>query len=140
MKARAVPSKQEIRRVEERVWKETLECIVDEGALGLVAAKRFFGMGEKRMAAYIKCLQEVKDEFKVYDKDGIFPDKLREELEAVGIDFDELYTIDQTFEETYKSQRREDRSQQLSMKEAAEVKMKLDAFRSWNENNGIMQI
>ena len=89
------------------------------------------------MAAYIKCLQEVKDEFKVYDKDGIFPDKLREELEAVGIDFDELYTVDQTFEETYKSQRREDRSQQLSMKEAAEVKMKLDAFRRWNENNAL---
>lgn len=140
MKARAVPSKQEVRRVEEQVWRETLSCIVDEGAIGFVVAKRFFGMGEKRMAAYLKCMEEVKAEYRIYEKDGLFLEKLREELEAVGIDFDELYTVDQTFEETYKSQRREDRSQQLSMKEAAEVKMKLDAFRRWNESNGIMQI
>lgn len=137
MKARPTPTKQDIKRVEERVWKETLECIVDEGALGLVAVKRFFGMGEKRMDAYLKCLQEIKAEYKVYDKDGVFLDKLREELESVGIDFDELYTVDQTFEETYRSQRREDRSQQLSMKEAAEVKMKLDAFRRWSADGAL---
>lgn len=137
MKARPTPTKQDIKRVEERVWKETLECIVDEGALGLVAVKRFFGMGEKRMDAYLKCLQEIKAEYKVYDKDGVFLDKLREELESVGIDFDELYTVDQTFEETYRSQRREDRSQQLSMKEAAELKMKLDAFRRWSADGAL---
>lgn len=128
MKARAVASKKDIDRVNEAVWKLTLESIIDGNAVMMIAVKRFFGLGPKRLKAFMDEFDKVKAEFDVYDKDGIFKEKIREELEASGVDVDEMYTVNETFEEVYKKQKRQDKPQ-LSLAEAAKVKRNLDQFR-----------
>lgn len=134
MKARAVASKKDISRVEEAVWKLTQESIIDGNAVMLAAVKRFFGLGPKRLNAFLDEFDRVKAEYDVYDKDGVFKEKIREELEAAGIDVDEMYTVNESFEEVYLKQKRADKPQ-LSMAEAAKVKRNLDQFRTFMNIN-----
>ena len=135
MKARTVASKKDIDRVNEAVWKLTLESIIDGNAVMMIAVKRFFGLGPKRLSAFMNEFDKVKAEFDVYDKDGVFKEKIREELEASGVDVDEMYTVNETFEEVYKKQKRQDKPQ-LSLAEAAKVKRNLDQFRAFMNDNG----
>ena len=109
MKARTVASKKDIDRVNEAVWKLTMECIIDGNAVMLVAAKRFFGLGPKRLKAFMDEFDKVKAEYDVHEKDGVFKEKIREELEASGIDVDEMYTVNESFEEVYLKQKRADK-------------------------------
>lgn len=134
MKARAVASKKDISRVEEAVWKLTQESIIDGNAVMLAAVKRFFGLGPKRLNAFLDEFDRVKAEYDVYDKDGVFKEKIREELEAAGIDVDEMYTVNESFEEVYLKQKRADKPQ-LSMAEAAKVKRNLDQFKAFMNIN-----
>ena len=99
MKARTVASKKDIDRVNEAVWKLTLESIIDGNAVMMIAVKRFFGLGPKRLSAFMNEFDKVKAEFDGYDKDGVFKEKIREELEASGVDVDEMYTVNETFED-----------------------------------------
>lgn len=135
MKARTVASKKDIDRVNEAVWKLTLESIIDGNAVMMIAVKRFFGLGPKRLSAFMNEFDKVKAEFDGYDKDGVFKEKIREELEASGVDVDEMYTVNETFEEVYKKQKRQDKPQ-LSLAEAAKVKRNLDQFRAFMNDNG----
>lgn len=134
MKARAVASKKDISRVEEAVWKLTQESIIDGNAVMLAAVKRFFGLGPKRLNAFLDEFDRVKAEYDVYDKDGVFKEKIREELEAAGIDVDEMYTVNESFEEVYLKQKRADKPQ-LSLAEAAKVKRNLDQFKAFMNIN-----
>lgn len=134
MKARTVASKKDIDRVNEAVWKLTLESIIDGNAVMLVAVKRFFGLGPKRLNAFMNEFDKVKAEYDVHEKDGLFKEKIREELEASGIDVDEMYTVNETFKEAYLKQKRADKPQ-LSMAEAAKVKRNLDQFKAFMNIN-----
>lgn len=136
MKARTVASRKDIERVNEAVWKLTLESIIDGNAVMLIAAKHFFGLGPKRMKAFMEFFDEVKAEYDVHEKDGIFKEKIREELESSGIDVDEMYTVDSSFEDVYRKTRRADKNKPC-MAEAVQVKNNLDAFRRWSNAENI---
>ena len=45
MKSRISPSKKDIDRVSEEVWKTTCECLIDNQLVTMVAIRRFFGVG-----------------------------------------------------------------------------------------------
>ena len=137
MKARVTPTRTDIERVCEATWKITTECIADGNAVMLVAVKRFFGLGPKRMKDFMEEFEKVRLEFDEHDKDGLFHEYLREELEQADIDVDSLYHHEKSFAEVYRNQRMQDKQQAVSMREAADVKKNLDAFRRWTNAENI---
>jgi hypothetical protein len=119
----------DVERVSEAVWVQTLECLIDDNAINLIAVKRFFGLGPKRVKQFLAALEEVKAEYEEYDKDGIFREKIAEELETVGVDTTDLYTVDESFNAARKRYTRRERPQ-LSIAEAYDIKRKLEAMQA----------
>ena len=122
--------------VSQKVWQHTMECIIDEQCIMTIAVKRYFGFGNKRLNQFLDFLETVKAEFDQYDKDGIFKDKLHEELLSVGIDFTDAYSNVETFNNAKKRFTRMDKKPQVSEVEAMRIQNVMKAFKRMEEERG----
>lgn len=52
----------------------------------LAAARRYFGLGEKRMREFLEFSKEVKKEYDEHRKDGVFGYMMQREFEDINID------------------------------------------------------
>ena len=128
MKSRISPSKKDIDRVSEEVWKTTCECLIDNQLVTMVAIRRFFGVGSKRMAAFLETIEEVKKEFDSHDADGRFKEKLSEELSEAGINIDDFYGDVEEFGAVHRRYRRNQKPN-VSIKEAYEIKGQMEKMK-----------
>lgn len=120
-------SKAEI--VSEAVWQHTMECIIDEECIMAIAVKRYFGFGNKRLNQFLDFHEKVKAEFEEYDKDGIFRDKIHEELMTVGIDLTDAYNKIEKWDQAKKRFTRMDKKPQVSEVEAMRIQNTMKAFK-----------
>lgn len=108
MRARIAPTKYDTQRANERCWAVICETLAISNAEMMIAVKRHFGLGSKRMKEFAATLLEVQEEFKEYEKDGIVVDKLTKELKDVDIDISEAWEFE-TFEEAAEECRKQNK-------------------------------
>lgn len=117
MRARIAPTKVDAQRANERCWQTICETQAISNSEMMIAVKRHFGLGPKRMAELAKTMEEVQKEFKEYEKDGRLIQKITEELMDVDIDISEAWNF-QTFEEL----REECRKQKKTVVDVSEAR------------------
>lgn len=90
MKSRLPIDSKMLKQVKEQVFKDFFAVMQQNKALDILAVYRCFGIGKKRMQRYIDTLQELRTEFDTWQKDDVFEEKLKPELELIGINYHEL--------------------------------------------------
>ncbi len=128
MRAIPRPSKAEINRVSEEVWKINMECQHDQTAMLIIAAAREFNLGKKRLKRLLNRIDEVNAEYAEYDKDDVFRDKVSEELGYLGFTMEDIYVDEMSFGE-FKRQHDRSKKPKLSVKEEFELKKNREAFQ-----------
>lgn len=133
MKCRYVPTRKELVRTAEMVNDTIFEALRLETLANLVAAARYFGLGKKRMSEYVKCMCEVRNEFLEHQHDGVLREKLEEELNPLGVYYDDLFGDITSFKETMYAQRMLMNHKPASPKVARELTEQLDVMKQFQE-------
>lgn len=128
MKARVTPTKRDIERINEKIWKDVCEAQIDSNAVMLIAVKRHFKLGTKRIQQLCEYFNEVHREFDEYDRDGIFRKKVAEELEDVGIDTSELWDVPTTFAQETRNLKNQQKVN-VSVSEARDIRNNFSGFK-----------
>ena len=131
MKSRAVPTKREAETLADMVYKDTIQALQDETAVGIIATARFFGLGEKRLKRYLDFLAEVKHEYNLHSKDGVLREMLEKDLTELHIAPDTIFESIDPIGKTMREIKVEKKKSAVSMAEAAELDKKLRAFREF---------
>ena len=128
----------EIGRVEQEVYANTVEACEDNNAFFLLALNQEFGFGPERLKRVIHRYNELTEEYSVMRNDGFTYDeinqKMREALESIGIDPDDVYVGRNDFYDAKRRKRYIDKGQEVNRKEAEEVRKKFEQFRSLSES------
>lgn len=128
----------EIGRVEQEVYANTVEACEDNNAFFLLALNQEFGFGPERLKRVIHRYNELTEEYSVMRNDGFTYDeinqKMREALASIGIDPDDVYVGRNDFYDAKRRKRYIDKGQEINRKEAEEVKKKFEQFRSLSES------
>ena len=106
MRARIAPTRVDMERANQNCWQTICELQTISNAEMMIACKRHFGLGSKRMAELAKTMMEVQKEFKEYERDGRLIRKITEELKDVDIDISDSWNF-QTFQELQDECRKE---------------------------------
>lgn len=120
MKVRHKPTRAEIEQVAEACSQEMIECLQTENALNILAVIRHFHLGKKRIAEFMKTLEDIKCEFAEYSKDGILVEKTKEELAYYGLDIDMIYEKPESMKECLRKKKAE-RNHSMSLREMYDV-------------------
>ena len=94
----------------------------------MVAAKRFFGLGEKRMREFISCINEVKREYEEYRVDDVFGTMAKREFDSINIDIVKEMSEPETLEMAIKMYQRQIRPN-ISSGEAKFMQDSLNHFK-----------
>lgn len=129
MRSRITPTKRDTDRIAELCWREFCEAQIDSNAVMLIACKRFFNLGKKRMAQLATYLDEIRDEFDMYDNEDRFRDKIVEELEEVGIDCSEMWDITTSYADEQKALRMKRKNQSASAAESYKMRQMFSGFK-----------
>lgn len=128
----------EIGRIEQEVYANTVEACEDNNAFFLLALNQEFGFGSERLKRVIHRYNELSEEYSVMRNDGLTYDeinqRMREALESIGIDPDDVYVGKNDFYDAKRRKRYIDKGQEINRKEAEEVKKKFEQFRSLSES------
>lgn len=85
------------------------------------------GFGEKRIRAFTDIYNEVMAEYKIYDKEGIFTEKLKKEYSFFNCDPDEFISIHIPYKE--RQRREKQKYKPVSVVEAAKMQKQLSAMK-----------
>ena len=129
MRARITPTKRDTDRIAELCWREFCEAQIDSNAVMLIACKRFFNLGKKRMAQLADFFDEIREEFDMYDREDRFRDKIVEELEEVGYDCSEMWNITTTYQDEVNALRMNRKNQTASAAESYKMRHVFNGFR-----------
>lgn len=128
----------EIGRVEQEVYANTVEACEDNNAFFLLALNQEFGFGPERLRRIINKYNELSEEYSVMRNDGFtyeeIHEKMCEALASIGIDPDDVYVGKNDFYDAKRRKRYIDKGQEINRKEAEEVKKKFEQFRSLSES------
>lgn len=94
----------------------------------MLAAKRYFNLGEKRMREFIKFAGKVKKEYEGYRIDDVFGYKAEEEFGSIGIDIHEIIEEPETLEMAIRMYQRQIEPN-INAREAAFMQDNLKAFK-----------
>lgn len=89
------------------VWEDNERCINTNGALLVVALRRYAGWGKKKMQDFIKVCNEVQDEFHGYEIDGTFDIEFEKAVGEIGLDVEQLLPKPINFMEERRKRKRE---------------------------------
>lgn len=128
MRARITPVKADIQRVNERCWQTICEAQATSNAIMMIAVKRHFGLGAKRIKELAEYFDKVREEFSVYENDGILIKKISDELQDVGIDVSQAWDVPQTFEEVAAECRKRNKPV-INVGEARGIREAFDGFK-----------
>lgn len=131
MKSSITPTKQMIRRMEQDVYQESIDCMSDNLAATLIVLNEEFGFGEKRIKQFIEATSRVVKRFRAYKDNELARDKFCEDLKAIGIDPDEIY-FNTNFILDKQDSRVEERNA-VSISEAAQMQKQLELMKKLQE-------
>lgn len=131
MKSRIKPTRREADILADMVYKETIQALQDETAVGIIATARFFGLGEKRLKKYLDFLVEVKHEYNVHHKDGVIREMLERDLESLHVDASTVFEEIENIKKTQQEIRQLKKQSAVSVKEATELTEKLKQFETY---------
>lgn len=129
MKAKAAPTKDQIERVEQKVWQNCLDSMSDNLAVTLIVLNQKFGFGEKRIRQFLDGVSEITEEVNAYNDDYIMREKLDEGLKSFGLSHDEIYFTENMSLYLHQKKVREEKSK-ASIKESIEMKKQLEAMQA----------
>lgn len=121
-------SQREANRMANDIFASMVNANLEAETVVMLAAKRYFGLGEKRMREFVKFTKEVKKEYEGYRLDDIFGIKAEEEFRSIGIDVHELVEEPETLEMAIRMYQRQIEPN-IDAKEAAFMRDNLKAFR-----------
>lgn len=121
-------SQREANRMANDIFASMVNANLEAETVIMLAAKRYFGLGEKRMREFVEFAKEVKKEYEGYRFDDIFGIKAEEEFRSIGIDVHELIEEPETLEMAIKMYQRQIEPN-IDAKEAAFMRDNLKAFR-----------
>lgn len=128
MRARIAPAKYDVQRRNEACWQVLCEAQAVSNAIMLIAVKRHFGLGNKRMSELIETYDEVKQKFEEYENDGILKMKINSEFEEIGVDLGEVWDTHESFEEVAEECRKKNKSI-VNVGEARGIREAFDGFK-----------
>ena len=131
MKSRIKPTRREVDILADMVFKETIEGMQIETAVGVIATARFFGLGEIRANRYIDFLEEVKKEYKSYENDGVIREMAERELSELKIDPVRIFEPIDDMKKTQYEIKQLKKHNSVSVKEATELTAKLQQFEAY---------
>lgn len=121
-------SQREANRMANDIFASMVNANLEAETVVMLAAKRYFGLGEKRMREFVEFTKEVKKEYEGYRLDDIFGIKAEEEFRSIGIDVHELVEEPETLEMAIRMYQRQIEPN-IDAKEAAFMRDNLKAFR-----------
>lgn len=121
-------SQREANRMANDIFASMVNANLEAETVIMLAAKRYFGLGEKRMREFVEFTKEVKKEYEGYRFDDIFGIKAEEEFRSIGIDVHELVEEPETLEMAIRMYQRQIEPN-IDAKEAAFMRDNLNAFR-----------
>lgn len=121
-------SQREANRMANDIFASMVNANLEAETVIMLAAKRYFGLGEKRMREFVEFIKEVKKEYEGYRFDDIFGIKAEEEFRSIGIDVHELVEEPETLEMAIRMYQRQIEPN-IDAKEAAFMRDNLKAFR-----------
>lgn len=81
-----MPTKKDMERLADMTGAECTRSIQAERAICIIATARMFGLGKKRAKMLADMIDNVSAQFSQYGREGIYYDKMKEELEMLGIE------------------------------------------------------
>lgn len=90
MKSRIPIDKRTRQQMKEAIFPQVWETMQINKCCDLLAVKRFFGLGSKRMDKFLKCLAETSAELDTWIEDDVYKQKVTEELKECDIEYDWL--------------------------------------------------
>lgn len=133
MKARIAPSNYDVQRRNEACWQEICVAQATSNGIMLVAVKRHFGLGAKRMRELCETFEDVRREFDEYEKDGVLIQKISDELAEAGIDTTYAWDLPKTFEEVRQECRMLNKPV-INVGEAKGIREAFDGFKWFMEH------
>ena len=118
----------------EKSFLDLVRLIQQNTALYIIALNRHFGIGAKRLNAFLDFYEQLNVEFQGYDKDGVVQEKLIYELKSIGIEPSRI------FEDIPKMQEFRPKKQNISMAEQRDIEIKMKALDLYKKDLGGINI
>lgn len=127
-----IKSKNNIKRYQDELWESVNRCVEFNGAIDLITISEFLGFGAKRLRKYILARNEVVKRFEQYEIEGVADIKIREEIEAIGLGFDEAVPTAVQFD-IYKNQIKKKRESacKVSSSEVKSLQTEMSGFHNY---------
>lgn len=121
-------NKREANRMATDIFASMVNANLEAETVIMLAAKRYFGLGEKRMKEFIEFTKEVKKEYEGYRLDEIFGYKAEEEFRSIGVNIHELVEEPETLEMAIRMYQRQIEPN-IDEREARFMQDNLNAFK-----------
>lgn len=121
-------NKREANRMATDIFASMVNANLEAETVILLAAKRYFGLGEKRMKEFIEFTKEVKKEYEGYRLDEIFGYKAEEEFRSIGVNIHEFVEEPETLEMAIRMYQRQIEPN-IDEREARLMQDNLNAFK-----------
>lgn len=115
--------------IDNEVWQITNEIIQDENALVILAAISKFGLGPKRINDLLDAIDDYKDNFAEYAKEGMLRDKIIEYLKSYKVDVSRIYSDIDRYEVADNKLKKLNQDKPISIAEASEMQSKLKVMK-----------
>lgn len=117
--------------IKEKSFIDLVRLIQQNTALYIIALNRHFGIGTKRLNAFLDFYEKLTLEFQGYDKDGVTQEKLAAELKSIGIEPSRI------FEDIPKMDTFRPKKQSISMAEQRDIAVKINALDLFKKDLGV---
>lgn len=111
------------------LYQSMLCSVLGAESVACIAVKRFFGLGNKRMCAFLDYLEEVKDEFDQHGTDGVFDTMMKREFAEIGIDVTKHLIKRETLDHAVENIKRKIKPD-VTQKEATQIQSQMQSFRN----------
>ena len=119
----------------EAVWGDTEKCINTNGALLIIALRRYTGWGKKKINELLQVMNDVQREYRGYELDGTFDIEFEKAIDDTGLDVEQLLPEPINFNETLQIRRREReraaKTSHVSRAKAEAMRAKLEQLRDY---------
>lgn len=94
MQSRIKMSQKRTRQVCDDVWQTILKAMCDNLATTVIVLNDEFGFGKERIRRFIEATVKQNRKINEWQDEGIADEKIRELIEAIGLEYEEIYVED----------------------------------------------
>lgn len=128
------------RAADEKYWNLSLKFAVDNLKVALVTLHREFGFGQERLTKFLDGVSETSKKYNEAFSDGVMDDIIDRDVEALHIPEEYLELLLSRRFDTMNEYHTKNRPRNnVSVREAAELRDKLEALRNFQTAAGIIK-